>query len=478
MISIRQRLTRSLLLVLTVLFGAGLASICLLVRDELIEGFDRALVSDAEALSALVHFEQGQVMLNLSEKLTADFAESGEYVELWGEDGALLQHSPSLGETRLIDRIKDFKRRRPRPMVFPDGQRGRALVMPVTIEEREADAVSSRGHESRSARLRLVVAERTRELDNDVNEVLSITGIGAILLITLTALIVPWVVRRGLSSLEQLAAETEKINAETLTLRFPSQGQPRELRAITDRLNALLFRLEHSFERERRVSAAMAHELRTPIAELRNLAECALKWPEVRDPEMDRDALAIARQMEAIVTHLLTLSRSETGQLTPNLESLDLSQAIAQAWKPFGAQANSRNCSVSFAVAPVIILADPVLLRSILGNLFENAVEYCPAGGAIVVGSSETSDGISLSITNPAPDLSEEDVSRLFERFWRKEKARSGGRHAGLGLSITRAFTHVLGAEITPHLDSAGMLTLTVSGLKSQDPVATVPLKR
>jgi signal transduction histidine kinase len=279
-----------------------------------------------------------------------------------------------------------------------------------------------------------------------------------------TAFLVPWFLKRGLRPLEQLAAEAEKINAETLTLRFPTDGMPRELLAIAERLNALLVRLEQSFERERRVSAALAHELRTPIAELRNLAECALKWPDSRDPETDRDALAIARQMEAVVTHMLTLARSETGQLRPALEAVDLAQAVTQAWKPLVSEAEQKNCRFQFQPVELLVKADPVLLRSILGNLLENAVEYSPVGAVVGVALAKNPDSFSLTVSNPAPDLTREDIGRLFERFWRKEQARSGGLHAGMGLSLVRSFARVLGWEVTARLEPGAKLAITVSG--------------
>jgi signal transduction histidine kinase len=84
----------------------------------------------------------------------------------------------------------------------------------------------------------------------------------------------------GLSPLNQLANQAASITADSLATRFPTEIWPGELTPISSRLNDLLERLEQSFERERRFSADLAHELRTPIAELRSLAELALKWPE------------------------------------------------------------------------------------------------------------------------------------------------------------------------------------------------------
>ncbi len=459
--SIRQHLTRRLLLLLTLLFGAGLTGIYWRVRAELIESFDRSLLVKAQAISTLVTLDGDSAALNFSDKFMRgfDYDEARDFFEIRRADGSSMQRSASLGEEHLPDRVGDFKHPAVWALDLPRGQHGRALG--VEFIPRGTNLASTRAN---TARFHLVVAARSRGLEEDLGEILLITVVSGVVLLGLTALLVPFVLRRGLRPLERLADETEKINADTLTLRFPTEGLPRELLAITDRLNALLVRLEQSFERERRVSAALAHELRTPIAELRNLAECALKWPDQRDPETDRDALAIAQQMESVVTHMLTLARSETGQLRPELEPVDLARAVAQAWKPLAGPAELKACRCDLPATALTVQADAVLLRSILGNLLENAVEYAPANAVIEVALTQNGNEFTVAITNPAPDLTAADVGRLFERFWRKEAARSESRHAGLGLSLVQSFTRVLGWQITAHLDAGGKLTLTVSG--------------
>jgi signal transduction histidine kinase len=459
--SIRRKLTRSLLLLLGVTLGGGLAFVYYVVREELVEGFDRTLQAKAQAISLLALLDGDQVNLDFSNKLVRGFAseEPRDFFEIWRADGTPVRRSASLRGDHLPNRVGPHEQPAIWALELPRGQRGRAFGVEFT--PRLAGAGAGR---STTERFHLVVAARTRGLEDDLDEILVRTGIGGILLVAVIAVMVSWILRRELRPLERLAGQAEKINAETLALRFPTDGVPRELQAITDRLNALLIRLEQSFERERRVSAAMAHELRTPIAELRNQAECALKWPESRDPESDRDALAIARQMEAIVTHMLTLARSETGHLQPDLAPVDLARAVAQAWKPLGEPAARKNSRLRTALPAVVVRADPVLVRSILGNLLENAVEYSPDCSDIDVRLEASPAGFALAIANPAPDLTPDDVAHFFERFWRKEQARSGGRHAGLGLSLARAFARTLGWEITPRLGTDGRLVVTLSG--------------
>jgi signal transduction histidine kinase len=458
--SIRRQLTRSLLLILIPLLGGGLAAIYFLVRAELIEGFDQTLKTRAQAISTLVMLDGDRVSLNFSDKFMRGFDddEAAEFYEIWDERGNSVQVSESLDSQHLPNQVGDFKRPSIWILQLPGKQPGRAFGVEFVPRGTSKDATRAN-----KARYHLVVAARTKGLDEELREILIAMSVGGGLMILLTALAVPLVLRAGLRPLERLAGEVEKVNAETLALRLPEENVPRELVVITNRLNALFARLEDAFERERRVSAAMAHELRTPIAELRNLAECTLKWPEARDPETDRDALAIARQMESMVTHMLALARSETGQWKPDLEPVDLVQAVEQAWQPLQAAAAQKNTRLVPEIQPFTLMADPVLLRSILRNLLENAVEYSPAGSVIGVRSESGGAGFSLTVSNPAPDLSPQDLARFFERFWRKEKARSGGVHIGLGLSLARAFAGILSWEMTPRLE-AGNIVITLTG--------------
>jgi signal transduction histidine kinase len=128
---------------------------------------------------------------------------------------------------------------------------------------------------------------------------------------------------------------------------------------------------------------------------------------------------------------------------------------VADTWRPFAARAATRSLRVELTVNSGQVMADPVLLRSILANLFDNAVDYAPVGGEIVVTRSVTGG---LSIANTASGLAAEDVAKLFDRFWRKESARSGGEHVGIGLSLARTFATAMGWRLTAVLESGRLI--------------------
>src|SRR5207302_2044109 len=131
-----------------------------------------------------------------------------------------------------------------------------------------------------------------------------------------TAAIVALAVRRSLRTLSRVADEAARRDGPPAKNVFPLVGLPVELVPICIRLNELVARLDDSVQRERRFTANVAHELRTPIAELKSLSEVALKWPQDPSVAADnfRDTLEIALQMERIVATLLSLTRSEAGR--------------------------------------------------------------------------------------------------------------------------------------------------------------------
>jgi two-component system sensor histidine kinase QseC len=312
----------------------------------------------------------------------------------------------------------------------------------------------------------LVVASERKSLDKTLATFAFVLSSAGLLLLIATGMIVPRVLQKELLPLDQLAEQASRIDAESLSIRFETELLPTELHPIGSRLNDLLERLEQAFDRERQFSGDLAHELRTPIAELRSLAELGLQWPQTRGAETDRDALAIAQQMEHIVTRLLGLLRSENKQLIVQREPVRLAALIQSVWSSFTAKAAEKELEVTCTVADdAVIQSDLVLLHSILSNLFDNAVEYTPQRSVVRIESEADSERFLVRVVNTARELHPGDIPKLFQRFWRKDMARSGGNHSGLGLSLAKGFSQALGYGLTASQDSSpGFLTITLAG--------------
>jgi two-component system sensor histidine kinase QseC len=467
--TIRQQLTRKLLLGFGLLLGCGGVAVYFLTRAALLDQFDETLRTKANAISSATEQRGKRITVELSEQLMRESDErvAEDFFHLRRMDGTTVRRSKSLADADLPSRFGTFERPRYWNLTLPPGFRGRAIG--YTFSPRH----SREGEPAEITELAIVVASDRRELDETLATLALVLAASGALLLVATTLIVPRVLRRELAPLDQLAEQAGRINADSLSTRFPADSVPGELKPISERLNNLLSRLEQSFERERQFSADLAHELRTPIAELRSLADLALKWPETRPAETDRDSLAIAVQMEGIVVRLLELLRSERGQLAIARESILLAPLAEKVWQPFAERAAEKRLDVVRNVPDdAEIQSDPVLLRSILTNLIDNAAEYTPRGGTVRIDAGVGCGRFTVRVSNTIEHLEPADLTRFFDRFWRKDPARSGAKHSGLGLSLARAFAQALGCELTATIDGESRLVLTLSG-----PAAPAPMK-
>ncbi len=462
MISIRRQLTRELLAAFLLLLGGSLAALYFAARDELIEQFDDALHAKAAAISSLTVADDGKIQVDVSDRLFRSFSRehAEDYFEIRRGDGTVAARSESLFAADLPVSGKHPGSPHARNLTLPNGRPARSVEVIFSPAQENGEYRADADKE----RLALVVASDSGPLEEALTELLSIGAACGIIGLGATAWLVSRVLRRGLQPLDRLGEQTAGITADSLTTRFTTGDLPAELVPIASRLNELLARLEISFERERRFSADLAHELRTPLAELRLLAESALKWPETRDRATDEEVLAAATQMQSIVTSLLALARAEQHQLVAGAVPVNLAELAAEAWAPHAALAQEHSLRVETRLAPVTVSADPALLRSILGNLFENAADYAAPGGVIEITLQTDGPSVRLVVANQVENFSATDVDKLFDRFWRKEEARSGGRHFGLGLSLSRMFAQAMGWTLTAQLVDGRKLEFTLAG--------------
>ncbi len=464
--SIRSQLTRRLVLGALLIAGGGGATAYLTMRAASIRQFDEALLGKAQSVCGLTEQESdGRVNVDLADVRPLGFGEDDaeHFFQVRLVDGTTVMRSPSLHADELPLLTADAPTFA--DIALPHGVAGRAVAF--TFTPRDADDRSLPTH---AARATLIVAASRRSLDASLRTTLAALALSTGVLLLSAWLLVPRELRRGLRPLDELGERVAHITADSLATRFPAEGMPAELTPIAHRLNELLARIGASFERERRFSADLAHELRTPLAELRSQAELALKWPDARAASADAETLAIAQRMEHLVTRLLALARAEGGHAGAVRERIALEPAVQAAWRPLAARAAARQLRVSFHLeGKITIESDPALLREILANLVANAVDYAPAGGAIEVRATRADGPFALAVTNAAPDLDAADVEKMFARFWRKEAARSDDEHAGLGLALARSYAHALGCELHATLDSSARLTLRLSGIALGD---------
>jgi two-component system, OmpR family, sensor kinase len=251
--------------------------------------------------------------------------------------------------------------------------------------------------------------------------------------------------RRSLAPVAAMGEQAERMGAANLHERLRVRNANDELGRLARTFNELLDRLDRSFERQRRFISDASHELRTPVSILRGEAEVALSQRS-RSPEEYRESLAVlheeAQRLARIVEDLFTLTRADAGEYGLVQSDFYLDELAADCVRATRALAQAKSIKL-VAVTPeeMPVHADEDLLRRMILNLLDNAIKYTPAGGNVSVTCGSVPEGYRLSVTDSGPGIPAEMQSRVFERFFRVDRARSragadGG--AGLGLSIAR----------------------------------------
>ena len=275
-----------------------------------------------------------------------------------------------------------------------------------------------------------------------------------------SALVARWICRRALRPLTAMASVATSISPEHLGERLPVPHPADELRALALSFNGLLARFQNSYERQRRFTGDASHQLRTPLAAMLGQIEVALRRD--RDATDYRAALTTAQaqalRLQGIVESLLFLARADSETPRPELRKIDLgrwlSETVVRAW---GVHARWSDVRIEGVPPNFRVEVHPVLLEQALGNLIENAFKFSAAGTAVNIRVTSIPAGIAIDVDDRGGGIDERDRDRLFEPFFRSERARASGTPGvGLGLAVARRIVESLGGTIEWHTRPEG----------------------
>jgi heavy metal sensor kinase len=261
--------------------------------------------------------------------------------------------------------------------------------------------------------------------------------------------------RRSLAPLAAMTSRASAISATTLDDRLPIGGGT-ELVGLAVVINDLLDRLERSFDQQRRFMADASHELRTPTAIIRSEADVTLS--RNRGGDEYRASIEVmgeaARRLSRIVGDLFLLARADAGHLVARRESIYLEEVmrdVARAVRPMSEQ---RGVSIALS-APIDapLEGDADLLGRLFLNLLDNAIKHSPSGAAVGISMRVVGGAYVIDISDAGPGIPAELQSRVFERFFRVDSARSremseSTSGAGLGLAIARRIAELHGGTL------------------------------
>jgi signal transduction histidine kinase len=226
-----------------------------------------------------------------------------------------------------------------------------------------------------------------------------------------------------------------------------------ELRRLTEAINAMLERIERSFQRITQFTADASHDLRTPVAVIRTSAELSLRRPRTLTDyrETLHQILKTSIETSELLDNLLTLARADAGVIGMEMHPLDLDQHVRKAQEHAKVLSSDKHLEIVLCVpgTPVWVRADAVAIDRLLLILVDNAVKYTPAGGRCEIELLRRADHAVVTVRDTGLGIPESDLSSIFERFTRVNRARSRDiPGSGLGLAIARWITDMHGGTI------------------------------
>ncbi len=265
------------------------------------------------------------------------------------------------------------------------------------------------------------------------------------------------IARHGIRPVEEIATTARHISSKNLRERILPEGYPFELASLARTFNEMLDRLEESFERISRFSADIAHDLRTPVNNIRGEAEVALARARTVDEYRDvlGSCLEEAVRLSELISDLLFLARAESPLTQLRREPVDVAELLDGVREYYEGSAQDGGISLTTAVdsQPVIAELDRNLVQRAVGNLVSNAVAHTPVGGSIVLGTAlaTAAEGstVRIEVSDTGEGIPADALPKVFDRFYRVDTSRSkasGG--TGLGLAIVQSIMVLHGGNV------------------------------
>jgi two-component system sensor histidine kinase TctE len=441
--SIRRQLLRPLVWVWLLGTVAAVGGAYVLARNSAHAAFDRSLQDQCSALASKVVWTDRGPLLDLTRQareLVSWDTEDRNSFAMADVDGNVLA-----GDANV-----------PIPQ-----QRRRTFEQPVLFDgvfEGEAvrGAVFSVASPMLDRSVSVVVVETRHKRDALVRSIQIGIVLPAIALGTLTFLLLGWSIRRGLQPLREVAREVAQRAAADWS-PLPLHQVPAEAVPLIERINTLLADVQQSVSLQRRFVADAAHQLRTPVAGVRVLAQAleqelqALPGDRAAWQPVLHQLLKSTERMSRLIGQLLSLARSETAlSVDAEQASMDIVPLVRESAEPVVLQGlrEGRSIALDAPERPVVARAHPLWLGEVLNNLLDNARRY---GGQHIVLRVRPLEpgGAEVQVEDDGPGVEPEQLPRLFEPFWRGDRAdlrNDGG--TGLGLAIAREIVERLGGHL------------------------------
>jgi two-component system OmpR family sensor kinase len=374
---------------------------------------------------------------------------NGFYFIIWRRDGSELASSTNAPESTRAAAIPVAPDREPdmpengatRP---PGSHRGPPTPEPPEMHGsfREVHMVMPPGE------LILVGRSVARQMADLRNTALVLMGVGAgILLLGLVG--GWWLASRAIRPIEDISATAAKISGGDLAQRIDVSETESELGRLASVLNSTFARLDAAFTQQRQFTSDAAHELRTPVSVMLTQTQTTLNRERsaAEYRETVESCQRAAQRMRRLIESLLELAKLDAGQQPMKHARFDLAQTARDCVAHIGPLAVARHVKITCDVPSLPCVGDSERLAQVITNLLTNAITYNQENGEVRI-EGETKDGsVILRVRDTGVGISAEDLSRVFDRFYRVDSSRTSG-NTGLGLAICKAIVEAHGGQI------------------------------
>ena len=305
------------------------------------------------------------------------------------------------------------------------------------------------------------MSDRWRLLDR-YRDKLNIAGAAGVILAMLLGYLL---IRAALRPLRDIAASAGRVTVNRLNTRITVARVPSELEALVNALNAMLERVDRGFQHLSRFTADLAHDMRTPLSNMRGAAEVALARPRATEEyeSLLASNLEECDRLSRMIENVLFLARAEHPQFVKHMREFDAGQELTRIADYFEGIADDANVRVQVTGAAALT-ADVELFRRAVSNLLANAIRYTPRGGEIVLDAAESGEEVRVTVSNEGQPIAQEHLERIFDRFYRIDPSRSSlpstgssqgsTGSTGLGLAIVRTIMELHGGTVRAESDA------------------------
>lgn len=300
----------------------------------------------------------------------------------------------------------------------------------------------------------LQLGESLEEVDEYLDVFFRLFSILVISLIVVSTIIGWLLARRATIDMQEVTETAEQISRGTYDRRVKVKGRYREIERLSVTFNRMLDRIQSLLKSMKEINDNIAHDLRSPLARIRGIAEMSLLKEKSIDTyrEMAASTIEECDTLIGMINTMLEITEAEAGVNGIEAEEFELTALIQEACELFRPIAEEKKINLKTDLPESLtMISDRKKMQRIVTNLLENAIKYTPKGGRVAVSAAARNGEVRIKFEDTGMGISENDLPHIFERFYRCDRSRSQGG-VGLGLSLVKAYTESINGTV--HVES------------------------